>query len=153
MSRKSEGANNRAKARQQGARRHAKVADARREFHHRQSTKLIRDNQAIYVEDLAVNGLARTRLARSVHDAGWSSFATMLEYEARMHGQVFHRIGRWFPSSKLCSKCGAVAASMPLDNILAAAFRDDPSRGREGAGGGVRRPGSPGSRCRGGRRR
>ncbi|XVQ83582.1 RNA-guided endonuclease InsQ/TnpB family protein [Microbispora siamensis] len=115
LSRKAKGSNNRAKARQKVARQHAKVADARREFHHQQSTKLIRDNQAIYVEDLAVAGLARTRLAKSVHDAGWSAFAGMLEYKAVLYGRVFHRIDRWFPSSKLCSECGALAASMPLN--------------------------------------
>ncbi|MEU8193999.1 transposase [Microbispora amethystogenes] len=115
LSRTAKGSNNRAKARQKVARRHAKVADARREFHHQLSTKLIRDNQAIYVEDLAVKGLARTRLAKSVHDAGWSAFAGMLEYKAVLYGRVFHRIDRWFPSSKLCSECGALAASMPLN--------------------------------------
>ncbi|MEU6407467.1 RNA-guided endonuclease TnpB family protein [Microbispora sp. NPDC046933] len=115
LSRKAKGSNNRAKARQQVARQHAKVADARREFHHQQSTKLIRDTQAIYVEDLAVKGLARTRLAKSVHDAGWSQFLTMLEYKAVLYGRVFHRIDRWFPSSKLCSECGALAESMPLN--------------------------------------
>ncbi|XVQ83249.1 RNA-guided endonuclease InsQ/TnpB family protein [Microbispora siamensis] len=115
LSRKQKGSNNRAKARLAVARQHAKVADARLEFHHRQSTKLIRDNQAIYVEDLAVKGLARTRLAKSVHDAGWAAFVTMLEYKARMHGRFFHRIDRWFPSSKLCSECGALAESMPLN--------------------------------------
>ncbi|WP_433420973.1 RNA-guided endonuclease InsQ/TnpB family protein [Microtetraspora malaysiensis] len=115
LSRKEKGSNNRAKARQAVARQHAKVADARREFHHQLSTRLIRDNQAIYVEDLAVAGLARTRLAKSVHDAGWSQFVTMLEYKARLYGRVFHRIDRWFPSSKLCSECGTVAATMPLN--------------------------------------
>ncbi|MEU8058708.1 RNA-guided endonuclease InsQ/TnpB family protein [Microbispora bryophytorum] len=115
LSRKAKGSNNRAKARLAVARQHAKVADTRREFHHQLSTKLIRENQAIYVEDLAVAGLARTRLAKSVHDAGWSAFVGMLEYKARLYGRIFHRIDRWFPSSKLCSACGALAASMPLN--------------------------------------
>ncbi|MEV6981050.1 transposase [Sphaerisporangium sp. NPDC051017] len=114
LSRKVKGSSNRAKARRKVARQHARVADARREFHHRQSTRIVRENQAIYVEDLAVKGLARTRLAKSVHDAGWSSFVGMLEYKAALYGRVFHRIDRWFPSSKLCSDCGAVAGSMPL---------------------------------------
>ncbi|WP_405084327.1 RNA-guided endonuclease InsQ/TnpB family protein [Microbispora sp. NBC_01389] len=115
LSRKAKGSNNWAKARQKVARRHAKVADARREFHHQLSTRIVRDNQAIYVEDLAVKGLARTRLSKSVHDAGWSAFAGMLEYKAVLYGRVFHRIDRWFPSSKLCSECGALAASMTLN--------------------------------------
>ncbi|GIH62367.1 RNA-guided endonuclease InsQ/TnpB family protein [Microbispora siamensis] len=115
LSRKAKGSNNRAKARQKVARQHAKVADARREFHHQLSTKLIRDNQVVYVENLAVKGLARTRLAKSVHDAGWSQFVTMLEYKARLYGRAFHRIDRWFPSSKLCSECGTVQQSMPLN--------------------------------------
>ncbi|GIH36995.1 hypothetical protein Mam01_71590 [Microbispora amethystogenes] len=115
LSRTAKGSNNRAKARQKVARRHAKVADARREFHHRLSTRIVRDNQAIYVENLAVTGLARTRVAKSVHDAGWSAFTGMLEYKAVLYGRVFHRIDRWFPSSKLCSECGALAASMPLN--------------------------------------
>ncbi|GGN07740.1 hypothetical protein GCM10011578_032340 [Streptomyces fuscichromogenes] len=74
LSRKQKGSKNRAKARVRVARAHAKVADARREFHHQLSTRLISENQGIAVEDLSVAGLARTRLAKSVHDAGWSSF-------------------------------------------------------------------------------
>jgi len=69
FSRKEQGSKNREKARLKLARAHARVADARRDFHHQLSTKLIRENQAVYVEDLAVKGLARTRLAKSVHDA------------------------------------------------------------------------------------
>ena len=106
LSRKQEGSANRDKARVKVARTHARVADARREFHHQLSTILIRDNQAVAVEDLAVRGLARTRLAKSVHDAGWSAFTAMLEYKARLYGREFHRIGRFEPTSQVCSACG-----------------------------------------------
>ncbi|MEV4568134.1 transposase [Nonomuraea sp. NPDC049419] len=115
LSRKEKGSKNRTKARIRVAAQHAKVADARREFHHQLSTKIIRENQTVYVEDLAVKGLARTRLAKSVHDAGWSSFVRMLEYKAKLYGRTFHRISRWFPSSKLCSACGTIQQSMPLN--------------------------------------
>ncbi|WP_435832416.1 RNA-guided endonuclease InsQ/TnpB family protein, partial [Nonomuraea africana] len=112
--RKQKGSANRAKARGKVARQHAKVADARREFHHQTSTMIVRENQAVYVEGLAIKGLARTRLAKSVHDAGWGTFVAMLEYKARLYGRTFTKIGRFFPSSKLCSSCGALAESMPL---------------------------------------
>ena len=90
------------------------MADARREFHHQLSTKLIRESQAVAVEDLAVNGLARTRLAKSVHDAAWSAFVHMLEYKARLYGREFHRIGRFEPTSRMCSACGATDGPKPL---------------------------------------
>ena len=114
LSRKQKGSRNRDKARLKVARAHARVADARRDFHHQLSTILIRDNQAVAVEDLAVNGLARTRLAKSVHDAGWSAFAAMLEYKARLHGRSFTRIGRFVPTSQTCSACGARDGPKPL---------------------------------------
>ncbi len=98
LSRKEKGSKNRDKARTCVARAHARVADARREFHHRLSTQLIREDQAIAVEDLAVKGIARTRLAKSVHDAGWSAFVSMLEYKAARYGRTFHRIGRFEPT-------------------------------------------------------
>jgi putative transposase len=90
------------KARARVARAHVRVADARRDFHHQLSTALIRDNQAVAVEDLAVSGLVRTRLAKSVHDAGWSAFTGMLQYKARLYAREFHKIGRFEPTSQTC---------------------------------------------------
>ncbi|MEV7084471.1 RNA-guided endonuclease TnpB family protein [Streptomyces sp. NPDC093085] len=114
LSRKEKGSSNRNKARIKVARAHAKVADARREFHHQLSTKLIRENQAVAVEDLAVKGLARTRLAKSVHDAGWSAFVNMLEYKAARYGRTFVKIGRFEPTSQVCSQCGVKDGPKPL---------------------------------------
>jgi putative transposase len=114
LSRKVEGSANREKARVKVARAHARVADARRDFHHKASTAIIRESQAVYVEDLAVNGLARTRLAKSVHDAGWSAFVAMLEYKARLYGREFRRIGRFEPTSQVCSACGVNDGPKPL---------------------------------------
>jgi putative transposase len=114
LSRKQEGSRNRAKARVKAARAHARVADARRDFHHQLSTRLIRDNQAVAGEDLEVKGLARTRLAKSVHDAGWAAFVAMLEYKARLYGREFQRIGRFEPTSQVCSACGVKDGPKPL---------------------------------------
>ncbi|MGW2258134.1 RNA-guided endonuclease InsQ/TnpB family protein [Streptomyces sp. NPDC001780] len=114
LSRKAAGSKNRDKARIKVARAHARVADARREFHHQLSTRIIRENQAIAVEDLAVKGLARTRLAKSVHDAGWSAFVAMLEYKAAKSGRGFLRIGRFEPTSQVCSRCGVKDGPKPL---------------------------------------
>ncbi|MER6908418.1 RNA-guided endonuclease TnpB family protein [Streptomyces flaveolus] len=114
LSRKTKGSKNRAKVHIKVARAHSRVADARREFHHQLSTQIIRDNQAVAVEDLAVKGLARTRMAKSVHDAGWSAFVTMLEYKAALYGRTLHRIGRFEPTSQVCSQCGVKDGPKPL---------------------------------------
>jgi putative transposase len=114
LSRKQKGSKNREKARLKVARVHAKVADARREFHHQLSTKLIRENQAIAVEDLAVKALARTRLAKSVHDAGWSQFVAMLQYKATRYGRTLIKINRWEPTSRTCSACDTIDGPKPL---------------------------------------
>jgi len=106
LSRKVKGSNRREEARVKVARAHAHVTDARRDFHHKLSTMIIRENQAVYLEDLAVRGLARTSLAKSVHDAGWSSFTRMLEYKAALYGRGFARTGRFEPTSRTCSACG-----------------------------------------------
>lgn len=114
LSRKEKGSKNRDKARVRVARAHARVADARRELHHQLSTQLIRENQAVAVEDLAVKGLARTRLAKSVHDAGWAAFVSMLEYKAARYGRTLIRIGRFEPTSQVCSQCGVKDGPKPL---------------------------------------
>jgi putative transposase len=115
LSRKRRGSQNRKKAVVKVARAHARVADTRRDWQHKLSTKLIRENQAVYVEDLCVVGLGRTRLAKSVHDAGWSQFVQMLEYKAQRYGRTFARVDRWFPSTRMCSTCGALTEKLPLN--------------------------------------
>ncbi|WP_405980694.1 RNA-guided endonuclease InsQ/TnpB family protein [Streptomyces sp. NBC_00158] len=114
LSRKADGSSNRAKARTKLARQHAKVADRRRDWHHKTSTRIVRDNQAVYVEDLAVHALGRTGLAKSVHDAGWGAFLRMLEYKAAKHGRHFGRVGRFVPTSQTCSTCGHRDGPKPL---------------------------------------
>ncbi|MER5903350.1 RNA-guided endonuclease TnpB family protein [Streptomyces mirabilis] len=114
LSRKQKRSKNREKARLRVARAHAQVADARREFHHQLSTRLIRENQAVAVEDLAVKALARTRLGKSVHDAGWAQFLAMLEYKAQRYARVFVKVSRFEPTSQMCSVCGVKDGPKPL---------------------------------------
>jgi len=115
LTRKQRGSNNRKKAVVKVAKAHARVADARRDFHHKLSTQIIAENQGVYVEDLAVVGLGRTRLAKSVHDAGWSSFVNMLEYKAARYGRTFAKVDRWAPTSQVCSACGVKDGPKPLN--------------------------------------
>ncbi len=114
LSRKVQGSANRDKARAKVARVHARVADTRRDWLHKESARVIRESQAVYVEDLCVAGLGRTRLAKSVHDAGWSAFTSMLEYKARRHGRTFGKVGRVEPTSQVCSACGVKDGPKPL---------------------------------------
>ncbi|MEU4432123.1 transposase [Nocardia rhamnosiphila] len=114
LSRKEKGSKNRVKARVRVAKAHARVADTRRDWAHKHSTTIIRDNQAVFVEDLCVSGLARTRLAKSVHDAGWGMFIRLLEEKAARYGRTFAKVDRWFPSTRLCSVCAAPGGKKPL---------------------------------------
>ncbi|WP_203925035.1 RNA-guided endonuclease TnpB family protein, partial [Rugosimonospora africana] len=79
-------------------------------------TRLVRDNQTLVIEDLTVRNMVKTHtLARAISDAGWRQFRSMLEYKADWHGRNLVVVDRWFPSSKLCSACGALAEKMPLN--------------------------------------
>jgi putative transposase len=114
LARRQNGSANREKSRRRLARCHARVADTRRDWLHKLPSIVVRENQLITVEDLAVSGLARTRLARSVHDAGWSMFVGMLAYKAQRAGRTFVKVNRWFPSTRACSECGALGEAKPL---------------------------------------
>ena len=114
LCRKQKGSQNRAKARQRVAVLHRKVRETRLDHARKTALQLVRDNQAVYVEDIAVSGLARTRLAKSVHDAGWSTLVRLIEEKAQFHGRYFARIGRFEPTSQVCSACGVKDGPKPL---------------------------------------
>ncbi|MFJ9693889.1 RNA-guided endonuclease InsQ/TnpB family protein [Kitasatospora sp. NPDC101183] len=114
LSRKAKGSKKREKARRKVARAHAKVADTRRDWLHKQTTRIIRETQAVYLEDLNVRGLGRGRLAKSVHDAGWAAFRRLLEEKAARYGRTVGIVHRAFASSQLCSRCGHRDGPKPL---------------------------------------
>ena len=91
LSRRQKGSANRAKARRRVAVVHRKVRDARLDHAHKTALRLVRDNQAVYAEDLAVSGLMRTRLAKSVSDAGWSLLLGCIQWTCPACGTVHHR--------------------------------------------------------------
>jgi putative transposase len=114
LSRKQQGSANRAKARVRVATAHRKVRDRRADHHHKLALRLIRENQVVAVEDLCVAGLGRTRLAKSVHDAGWATFVRLLEDKAAQHDRQVFKVGRWEPTSQTCSGCGHRDGPKPL---------------------------------------
>jgi putative transposase len=114
LSRRRKGSANRAKARHRVAVVHRKVREARLDHAHKVALRLVRDNQAVYAEDLAVSGLARTQLAKSVADAGWAQLLRCVEEKAARYGRTFARIGRFEPTSQVCSACGVKDGRKPL---------------------------------------
>ncbi|WP_127503620.1 RNA-guided endonuclease InsQ/TnpB family protein [Actinoplanes solisilvae] len=116
MAKKEKGSANRAKARLKVARVHARITDRRRDMLHKLTTRLVRENQTLVIEDLTVRNMVKNHsLARAISDAAWRQFRTMLEYKAAWHSRELIVVDRWFPSSKLCSTCGALAERMPLN--------------------------------------
>ena len=116
LSRKAKGSKNRAKARQKVARLHARIADKRRDFQHKLSTRIIRENQTVCVETLAVKNMLRNHtLAKAISDVGWGELVRQLEYKAQWYGRTLIKVDRWYPSSKTCSACRDVLESLDLD--------------------------------------
>ncbi|MER5421318.1 RNA-guided endonuclease TnpB family protein [Streptosporangium roseum] len=116
LARTEKGSGNRAKARVKVARVHARITDRRRDHLHKLTTRLVRENQTVVIEDLTVRNMVRNHsLARAVSDASWRELRSMLEYKAAWHGRELVVVDRWFPSSKLCSACGTIQRSMPLN--------------------------------------
>lgn len=115
LARKQRGSARRIKAMRRVARMHARMADARRDFLHKLSSRLINENQVIAVETLAVSNLQKNRrLAKSIADASWSEFVRQLQYKALWYGRTIVSIDRWYPSSKRCNACGHTVSELPL---------------------------------------
>ncbi len=107
LSRKQKGSKRREVARKNLAKLHAKIADIRTDFLHKLSTKVIKENQLIALEDLNVSGLVKNRkLSRAISDLGWRSFRTMLIAKGEMYGRDVRIINRWEATTQTCSCCG-----------------------------------------------
>lgn len=117
LSRGQQGSNNREKARLAVARQHEKVVNARRDFLHKLSRRLVDENQVIYAEDLNVKGmLANHHLAKRIADSGWGELFRQLAYKGAWYGTNFHQIDRFFPSSKRCHLCGYIHQELRLSD-------------------------------------
>jgi putative transposase len=116
FSRKVKGSKRRELARRKVARIHARIKDQRTDFLHQLSTRIVRENQAIVLEDLNVSGMVKNRkLSRAISDAGWYSFRQMIEGKSIRYGRNFQVISRWEPTSQRCSSCGQLGGKKPLD--------------------------------------
>ncbi|MDJ0583086.1 RNA-guided endonuclease TnpB family protein [Crocosphaera sp.] len=116
LSRKQKGSSNRNKARVKVAQVHEKIARCREDFLHKLSRSLVDENQVIVVENLAVRNMVKNqKLAKSISEAGWGMFCTMLKYKAEWEGKAYIEVDRFFPSSKTCNVCLNQVDSLPLD--------------------------------------
>lgn len=106
LSSKTKGSKNYQKARVKLAKVHEKIANQRIDFLHKESLKLIKENQIIILEDLNVkNMMQNEKLAQRIGDCSWSEFARLLDYKAEWYGRTVHKINTFYPSSQLCSVC------------------------------------------------
>jgi putative transposase len=117
FSKKQPNAKNRYKAQKLLARQHEKVSNQRQDFLHKTSKQLVSDNQAIYIESLAIRNMIQNHcLAKSISDSGWNTFVNMLKYKGQWHGCRIIEIDRWFPSSKRCHVCGYINDNLTLSD-------------------------------------
>ncbi len=118
LSVKKKGSNNRNKQRKKVAKLHKKIANQRKDFLHKVSHQIVHKNHGtICVEDLCVKGMVKNRkLAKSISDAGWGMFYNFLKYKSEWHGKNFLDIGRFEPSSKMCSVCGNIKSDLTLSD-------------------------------------
>lgn len=115
LARKQKGSKNREKARRKVAKIHLKITDSRKDFLHKLTTQLVRENQTIAVETLAVKNMVKNpKLALSISDSGWGELVRQLDYKCRWYGRKLVKMDKWFPSSKRCSHCGHIVEKMPL---------------------------------------
>ena len=115
LARCQKGSANRAKRRVKVARAHARVADGRRDFLHKLSTRIVREHDLIALEDLQVRNMIRNRrLARAISCTGWAELRAMIEYKAEHAGRAIVAVDRWYPSSKTCSGCGHLLADLDI---------------------------------------
>ncbi|MFF4879644.1 RNA-guided endonuclease InsQ/TnpB family protein [Micromonospora sp. NPDC000668] len=115
LARKAKDSANRAKARLAVARIHARIGDRRRDHLHKLSTRLVRENQTVVIEDLSVRTMLRNHsLARAISDAAWTQLRSMIEYKAAWYGRTVIAVDRWHPSTKTCSACGRINTAMTL---------------------------------------
>ena len=115
LSRKQKGSKNRNKASVRLARLYRKIRNQRRDFLHKLSTRLAKTKSVVVVEDLAVKNMMRNRdLSRHIGDAGWGEFKRMLEYKTKWYGSKLLVAPRFYPSSRMCSKCGYILSELKL---------------------------------------
>ena len=115
LSKKQPSAKNRYKAQKQLARQHEKITNQRQDFLHKTSKQLASDNQAIYIESLAIRNMVKNHcLAKSISDSGWNTFVNMLKYKGQWYGCRIIEIDRFFPSSKRCHICGHINDNLAL---------------------------------------
>ncbi len=116
LARKAKGSANRAKAKLRVAKVYGRIADRRRDHLHKLSTRVIRENKTVIIEDLSVRNMVKNHsLARAISDASWSELRRQLEYKAEWYGREVIAIDRWYPSSKTCSACGVIVEKLPLN--------------------------------------
>ena len=116
LARKKKGSKSREKARRLVARVHERISNARQDFLHKLSRKIVNDNQVVVIENLNVKGMVRNhKLAKAISDVGWGMFTNFLDYKLKEKGGLLLEIDRFFPSSKTCSSCLYQMSEMPLD--------------------------------------